>query len=163
MKTLTKMVNSDVKITRDIYSNKVNEYPEDELTNLIIDSFNEQISLNNKFKEKFGNMMDAIDFTYPKDVKKLKEMMDSFFESSHKLSGNYMKNILDLHTVFKHEETIQDRSNQFSRTMSIIKNNEWMEDWIEQMKLLKHAPEVLSQVDDDMNDFWFYATVTERN
>ncbi len=152
----TKTLNTGVNIVNDKYISKTNNCTEEKLTDTIIDSFNEQISLSNQFKQKIENMIGFMEFAYPNDKTKIQETMASFFEASRKLSGDYMKKILDLHIVLKPAETNRNEYNHFPKTGNIIENNKWTQDWIKQIDFFKNDFEILSLADSNLDAFYFY-------
>ena len=55
-----------------VTNNESNTLSNENVTDTIIDSFNEQTELNNQFKLRIRKMIDLIDYAYPNEDIKLK-------------------------------------------------------------------------------------------
>jgi hypothetical protein len=140
----------------DFYNHKNNGLTNKKVSDTILDSFNEQTQLNNQFKLTIKKKIDSIEYAYPNEGIKLKLIIDSFIEESKKLSGNYMKKLLDTYLAFN---PIEPRNHRVANTQNVItKDNEnWMKDWMEQENNYKKNPEAMALISNNIEDFLHYA------
>lgn len=163
MKELIERTNSDKGILIMENDHETNSCSEEELADVIMDAFNEQLIQNILFKQKIESMMDSMDFTYPNHRAKLKETMALFFESLNDFSKENMKKMFDLHLIFKPNETSKMQHGHFPTTVPILENNQWAQDWMEQIHYLKGNSDILPRMDCDMENFCFYIDLTDGN
>ncbi|MHB8261756.1 MAG: hypothetical protein ACYDCN_13050 [Bacteroidia bacterium] len=126
-----------------------------------MDSFDEQISLSNLFKHKIESMINVIGFAHPNDASKLQKTIDLFFESSLRLSRDKMKKILDLHSISGIKGTTAHTTKKL--TDSQLLNNQWENNWLEQINEVGNKIDVSSVANNNMDDFCFYINVAQSN
>lgn len=163
MKIITKTTILDLEILTVQDNHISNPQVDEEITDTIIDSFNEQIYIGNQFKDKISNMLNSLEFAYPNDKEKIQKIIDLFLESSHKLLGEYMNKVLDLYVSVKSDKedlyTTSDEFDPFFKVVTNVENNQWMTDWLEQVNFLNNKTENVSLLQSD-NDFCYYVDVT---
>jgi len=144
-------------------NNESNTFSNENLTDSIIDSFNEQIQLSYQFKRRIEKMIDSIEYAYPNDSIKLKEIVDSFLDKSRKLSIYQMKKLLDNHLeVNSKESSIQNAYKASNFPKVTPKHNEnWMKDWMEQADHYKNNPEAMALIANNVEGFLQYADKVE--
>lgn len=84
-----------------------------------VDVYDEQAWLSNEFMQTMANSINDIEFAYPGDARKLKQMIHTYFESSLKI----LKARLDKVTDAKKTVVETEKKNPHSH---------WTESWIEQ-------------------------------
>jgi hypothetical protein len=165
MKTITKTTILDIEVLTIQDNYKSNSTFDEEITDTIIDSFNEQIYLGNQFKDKMGNILNSLEFAYPNDKEKIQKVLDLFLESSHKLLGEYMNKVLDLYVSVKsdtkHSHAVPEEISSLFEVINYIQNDQWMTDWIDQVSYLRNKTDN-SPLDNDDNDFCYYVDVTGK-
>lgn len=113
MKNIITTISPDMKIISFSNSKEISQPKQEEITDTIIDSFNEQIFLGDQFKQKIEKIIKEMNFGHPNDGDKIKKTLDIFLETSHKLLGDYLKKTLDLYTAFKPEFPETDYTNTY--------------------------------------------------
>ncbi|MGZ3884910.1 MAG: hypothetical protein ACXVPQ_11190 [Bacteroidia bacterium] len=113
-----------------------------ELTDIVMDSYNEQVQLGETFRKDMQNMIDRMEFAYPNDPKKLKDMINRYVEFSQRSLVAYMKKTLDLHVQHGGFVTVTVKKDP-------PHNREWMKDLVEQLLFLKGDAEAIFQAADE--------------
>ena len=166
MKIINKTSILDVEVLTIRESHATDSGIDEDLTDTIIDSFNEQIKIGNQFKDKISKMLNSLEFAYPNDKDKIQKVIDLFLESSHKLLGDYMKKSLDLymsvHSATGNSDITSGEFNSFIDMINNIQSDQWMMNWLEQLNFLKDKAEDFQFLHDD-DDFCYYVDVTENN
>ncbi len=147
-----------------VFSNKKRgPLSNENITDAIIDSFNEQTQLNDQFKLRIKKMIDSIEYAYPNEGIKLKEIVDFFLDKSRKLSRDQMKKLLDSHLeVNSKDSSIQNADKASNLPELTPKHNEnWMKDWMEQADHFKNNPEVMALIANNVEGFLHYADKVE--
>ena len=162
MKILLENQNPEVNIYTKGFVNKQGQSTKATIADTIIDTFNEQICLNDRFKQKIKSTINLIAFSYPDDRFILLEKIDSYLESSHKLLGNYMEAIIDYYIAYKPDD-VQPSSqlNLFDEVTSTSKNDQWMCDWMEQTDSYKSGLKNNYFIDNNIEHFYYYDDVSE--
>lgn len=146
-----------------ISNKKISALSPEKVADTIIDSFNEQTQLNNHFKLRIKKMIDSIEYAYPNEGVKLKEIIDTFSKESKKLSGDYMKKLLDTHLAFN-PININNRNSANSAASNVVipkHNKNWMKDWMEQADNYNNNPEALALISNNIEGFLHYADIVE--
>lgn len=168
MKNIITTISPDMKIISFTNTKDISQPKQEEITDTIIDSFNEQIFLGDQFKRKFEKIIKEINFVNQNDNEKIQKTLDSFLESSHKLLGDYLKKTLDLYTAFKPEFPEIDHTNTYQTgntdgNVNYVYNNKWMEDWIEQNNSYHADFETISLFDGNLDEFYHFTTTNDMN
>jgi hypothetical protein len=85
----------------------------------LADVYNEQVWLSNEFMQTMANTINDIEFAYPMDARKIKQMIHTYTESSLKILKARMDKVNDTKKVVIETE----KKNPYSH---------WTESWIEQ-------------------------------
>jgi hypothetical protein len=165
MKTITKTTIGDIEVLTIHDNDKSNLSLSEEITDIIMDSYNEQIHLGNQFKDKISRILSSMEFAYPNDKENIQQSVDEFLKASDNLMGEFMNNTLNLYVTVKPDlQVVYNESNTidcvFSEIVATIENKQWMVDWLEQVSFLKNKTEDL-KIDEHGNDFCYYVDVTE--
>ena len=144
-------------------NNESNALSNEKMIDTIIDSFNEKIQLNNKFKLRIKKMIDSIEYAYPNEGIKLKETVDLFLDKSQKLSREHMKKLVDNHLEVNAKDNRIQNTEKVSYLPKVIPkhNKNWMKNWMEQADNYKNNPEVMALIGNDIDGFLHYADIVE--
>lgn len=143
METLTKTTLFDVEFFIIEDDQKANYGPE--ITDLLMDSYNHQVRLGDTFRGKMQMLIDGMEFAYPNDPQKLREVINEFADSAQASLVDYMKKTLDLHTRHSYAE---------SDSLRPMSNAEWMRHMSEQLVILKGYE--LNPQPGDEEGFYYY-------
>ena len=130
MIALTKNLNENLNILLDQHNYTIQRIPKEELImDTIIDSFNEQIYLNNQFKQKIRSVIGSIEYINSTDKFAILKTIDLFLESLHTLSTASLKKNLDsLLITASQEENKRKTLNSFcvpSEVSTTMHNSLW--------------------------------------
>jgi hypothetical protein len=162
MKTITKTTIGDIEILT--IKDKLDLSLDEEITDVIMDSYNEQIYFNDQFKDKISLMLSSMEFAYPNDRKNLQQEVCTFLKTSDNLMGEFMNKSLklftsvqpDMQNVYNEAETIDC---VFSEIVTPVENKQWMVDRLEQERFLKNETEDLPMGEHGC-DICYYVDVT---
>lgn len=168
MKNFITAIGPDMKIISFSNNKNIDKSTEEEITNSIIDSFNEHIFLGDQFKQNIAEILRKIDFAYPNDGVKIQKTFDLFLKSSHKLLENYLKKTLDLYTSFKPEFKSDGHKGTYQTTdifgnTHFVRNNQWMQDWVEQSNSYNVDFETISSFDGNLDEFYYFTDTDDMN
>ncbi len=160
MKNIITTISPDMKIISFSNSKGISQPNKEEITDTIIDSFNEQIFLGNELKQNIENIFKEINFVNQNDDVKIQKTLDLFLESSNNLLGNYLKKTLDLYISFRPEiQVIENNSEDKLNSDQYIYNNQWMEDWIEQNNSYNVDYETITLFDGNLDEYYHFENV----
>lgn len=150
-------------ILNSVSSSKIAKHSNETVADIIIDSFNEQIQLNNQFEKKIKNMIESIKYAYPTEGLELTVIIDSFIEDSKQLSGDYMKQLLDTHFAFNpiHKKDYKIIHSPSLQIINPHHNENWMKEWMEQADNFRNNPEALALIANNVEGFLHYADEVE--
>jgi hypothetical protein len=164
MKNIITTISPDMKIISFTNTKDISQPKQEEITDTIIDSFNKQIFLGDQFKQKIEKIIKEMNFVYPNDGEKIQKTLDLFLESSHKLLGDYLQKTLDLYTAFKPEfPEIENKTNDATKNVNYVYNNQWMEDWIEQNNSHNADFETIPLFDGNLDEFNHFSPDDDMN
>jgi hypothetical protein len=148
-------------------TDKLSKRKQEEITNTVIDPFNEHIHLNAQFEQKINNLIGETEFAYPKDGVKIQKTIDAFVESSHLILSEYLKRTLDLYFELKPDITEDPWQlvalNEFTEKENTTQNHQWLEHWMDQLNGLKTNVADSSANENEAIEFCYYTDVTNRN
>lgn len=119
---------------------KRNSRLEEEMTSMILDSYNVQMNQASLLRQKTARLMHSAAYRSHKKESSLDKILDRFLDSSHRLLEECTSEIFDLyiengarrsnHKKGNHESTL------FFNAVNTQTNTRWMEDWINQVDFL---------------------------
>ena len=136
---------------------------EEEITDIIIDSFNEQVQLGKAFNKKIESFIHKKELNNQIDVKKIQNAINTFIESSQKLLGDYMKKTLDIQQQYNAIEPNDIRKNLFKMDGINSLNNQWMKDWVEQNDSYKTGNDTFPLYNNYEDEYCHYVDVSDLN
>jgi hypothetical protein len=161
MKTQTPLYSD---IYNSVSSSEITKDANERVADIIIDSFNEQIQLNNQFEKKIKNMIESIKCAYPNKDLKLIGIIDSFIENSKQLSGDFMKHLLDIHFAFNPIHSSEQKFVQLTslQILNAHHNQNWMKEWMEQVDNFRNNPDALVLIANNEEGFLHYFDAVEE-